>query len=268
MSERKSWRAQTLFLVLLFATDCFFPQQGVIAYEQLSHLTVKIISVRPHDQEAFTQGLVFHAGSVYESTGLKGRSSLRQVDPQTGKVLRRYNLAKDQFGEGLARVSDRLIQLTWKNRIVFVYDLKTLKPIRQFEHSGEGWGLCFDGEHLIMSDGTEILTFRDPDTFASSKKIRVMLYGKPLHGLNELEYVDGSVYANVWGSDTIVRIDPKTGHVLSLIDVEGLLSKEERLKVDVLNGICYDPEKRTFLLTGKFWPKMFEVQFVLPSASQ
>ncbi|MCI0603923.1 glutaminyl-peptide cyclotransferase [bacterium] len=254
----------TASFVLLFAACwfLFFPEQRTFAHEELPHLRVKIVSVRPHDPEAFTQGLECHAGKVYESTGLKGRSSLRQVDPHTGKVLRRYDLAQDQFGEGLARVSDRLIQLTWKNRIAFIYDLKTLEPIGKFQYLGEGWGLCFDGEHLIMSNGSDSLTFRDPKTFESAKKINVTLSGKPVWGLNELEYADGFVYANVWPTDTIVRIDLENGKVISVINVDGLMSKEERLRVDVLNGICYDPEKRTFLLTGKRWPKMFEVLFV------
>jgi glutaminyl-peptide cyclotransferase len=226
-------------------------------------LRVKVLSVRPHDPQAFTQGLLLHNGSLYESTGLdRGRSSLRQTNPWTGEVLRRVQLSPDLFGEGLERVGDRLIQLTWKNQVALVYNLNTFERMGEFTYAGEGWGLCFDDHQLIMSDGTEVITFRDPDSFAATGQVKVTLNGLPLRRLNELEWAEGWVYANVWLTDMIVRINPQNGQVTATIDASGLLSDEERLRADVLNGIAYDPEKGTFLITGKYWPKIFEVVFV------
>jgi glutaminyl-peptide cyclotransferase len=234
-------------------------------------LRVKVLSVRPHDPQAFTQGLLLHNGSLYESTGLYGRSSLRRTHPLTGEILRRVYLTPDLFGEGLERVGDRLIQLTWREQTAFVYNLNTFERMGEFTYAGEGWGLCFDDHQLIMSDGTEVITFRDPDSFAATGQIKVTLNGLPLlprfKRLNELEWAEGWIYANVWLTDTIFRINPQNGQVTATIDASGLLSNEERLRADVLNGIAYDPEKGTFLITGKYWPKIFEVVFV-PAESQ
>jgi glutaminyl-peptide cyclotransferase len=225
-------------------------------------LKVKVLSTFPHDPEAFTQGLVLDGDTLYESTGLNGKSSLREVDPKTGKVKRKQDVAPEYFAEGLALVDGRLIQLTWKEEKAFVYNRADFKPAGEFRYDGEGWGLCWDGTRLVMSDGSDRLTFRDPKTFAVQSILNVSLAGKPATELNELECVDGVVYANVWQTDDILRIDPKDGRVTAVIDASGLLTPEERQKTDVLNGIAWNPKTKTFLITGKLWPKMFEVELV------
>lgn len=224
-------------------------------------LKVKVLATLPHDPKAYTQGLIWSDGSLYESAGQYGESTLRQVDPKTGQVLRSVTVPPNFFAEGLARAGDRLIQLTWQEGVALLYDLATFERRGELPYSGEGWGLCHDGQRLIMSDGSDVLTFRDPATFAATGRVNVTLDGAPLPQLNELECVDGAVYANVYYSEEIVRIDPATGRVAARIDASRLLSREERMRVDVLNGIAYKPETKTFLLTGKNWPKMFEVVF-------
>jgi glutaminyl-peptide cyclotransferase len=230
-------------------------------------LKVKVLSTRPHDPEAFTQGLVLQGGTLYESTGLYGKSSLREVDPKTGAVKRKVAVPAEYFAEGLALVDDRLLQITWKEEKALVYDRADFKPAGEFRYDGEGWGLCSDGARLVMSDGSDRLTFRDPKTFAVLSILNVTLAGKPANQLNELECVDGAIYANVWQTDDILRIDSRDGRVTAVVDASGLLTPEERGKTDVLNGIAWSPETKTFLITGKLWPKMFEVQFV-PAASK
>ncbi|HVT59265.1 MAG TPA: glutaminyl-peptide cyclotransferase [Thermoanaerobaculia bacterium] len=226
-------------------------------------LRVKVLSVRPHDPTAYTQGLVWFRGLLYESAGLYDSSSLREVDAATGEVRRRLQVPPGFFAEGLAQVDDRLVQLTWKEGVAFVYGIKSFERVGEFHYQGEGWGLCNDGRRLVMSDGSDRLTFRDPKSFARLGEVRVRLDGRPLDRLNELECVGGSVYANVWTTEDIVRIDPASGEVSELIDASGLLGQSEKDEgAEVLNGIAYDPESRTFLITGKLWPKLFEVQFV------
>lgn len=225
-------------------------------------LVVKVLSTRPHDPQAFTQGLLFHGGSLYESTGMYGQSSLREVDPRTGEVKRKIDVPKEYFAEGLALVDDHLIQLTWKEEKALVYNLAEFKQEWEFRYDGEGWGLCSDGVRIVMSDGSDRLTFRDAKTFAVLNILSVTLAGKPAKELNELECVDGMIYANVWQTDDILRIDPRDGRVTAVVDASGLLTREERAKTDVLNGIAWDPETKTFLITGKLWPKMFQVEFV------
>jgi glutamine cyclotransferase len=225
-------------------------------------LALKVLSVRPHDPEAFTQGLLLDHGSLFESTGLNGKSSLREVDPTTGAVKRKLDVPAQFFAEGLALVGDRLIQLTWQEGKALVYDRASFQKTAELPYQGEGWGLCYDGTRLVMSDGSDRLTFRDPKTFAVLGSVAVTVAGRPAYQLNELECAGGVVYANVWQTDDILRIDPKDGRVTAVIDASGLLTREERLKTDVLNGIAWDPESRTFLLTGKLWPKMFQVQLV------
>ena len=225
-------------------------------------LRVDVVNVYPHDPGAFTQGLLLHDGALLESTGLEGRSSLREVELPTGHVARRLDLSPTYFGEGLALVGNRLIQLTWKNRVAFVYDLASFKQLGQLSYDGDGWGLCFDGQRLVRSDGTDRLYFHDPQTLARLGSVAVTLNGQPLRQLNELECVEGVVYANVWTTDSIVRIDPRTGIVTGVVDAAGLLTPAERSRADILNGIAWDPAKGTFYITGKLWPKLFEVRFV------
>jgi len=224
-------------------------------------LVVKVLSVRPHDAAAYTQGLLLQGGALYESTGLYGSSSLREVNPETGEVKRKVSVPGSYFAEGLALVDERLIQLTWQEQKAFLYKLADFQPAGELRYDGEGWGLCWDGHRLAMTDGSDRLTFRDPQTFAVLGEVHVVLDGQPVAQLNELECVEGTVYANVWQTDDIVRIDPASGRVTAVIDASGLLTPAERRRAEVLNGIAWDPAKKTFLITGKLWPKMFEVTF-------
>lgn len=222
--------------------------------------TYQIINTFPHDRQAFTQGLVFENGVFYESTGLNGRSSLREIDPATGNVLKIEALADRYFGEGIAVFEDRIIQLTWKSQTGFVYDRNTFKIIRQFEYTGEGWGMTHDGKRLIMSDGTSGLRFLDPETLEQTGRVDVYDDKGPVARLNELEFIQGEVFANVWQTDRIARINPETGRVAGWIDLTGLLAPEERQNADVLNGIAYDSENGRLFVTGKLWPKLFEIR--------
>jgi glutamine cyclotransferase len=236
-------------------------QKGAPA-KQPDVLRVDVIKTYPHDRAAFTQGLVLHQGVLYESTGLVGKSSLRQVELETGRVIRKIDVPPPYFAEGLALAGDRLIQLTWQHGRAFIYDRRTLARQGEFTYRGEGWGLCHDGKQLVMSDGSANLTYRNASDFTVARTVRVMMNGQTLDRLNELECVDGAIYANVWMSDMIVRIDPATGHVTERIDAPNLLSPLERQGTDVMNGITYDARDKTFLITGKNWPKLFRVRFV------
>ncbi len=230
-------------------------------------LTVDVSASAPHDTGAFTEGLLFADGRLYESTGLVGRSSLREVDPATGAVIRQRDLPSPYFGEGLALVGQRLIQLTWRSHIAFEWDRTTFNPLGQFRFDTEGWGLCFDGTSLYQSDGSPTLYRRDPDTFTLQGTLTVRRSGKPVKNINELECVGDSIYANVWLTDTILRIDKASGRVTAVIDASGLRRDMPGLdNADaVLNGIAYDPESSHFFVTGKLWPRMFEVRFAAPS---
>ena len=223
--------------------------------------TPEVITFYPHDTDAFTQGLLLHEGEFYESTGLYGFSSLRRVNPITGVVLQQADLDPALFGEGLARVGDRLIQITFQENIANVYDIDTFQRLDSFVYGGQGWGLCYDGDRLVMTNGSSNLFFRDPDTFAVLGQIQVTIDGSPIANLNELACIGNLVYANVWLTDTILRIDPATGVVLTEIDAQGLLTPEEASQANVLNGIAFDPATEHFFLTGKLWPKVFEVSF-------
>jgi glutaminyl-peptide cyclotransferase len=239
---------------------------GAPAPEAVEELAVEVLASVPHDPQAFTQGLVWSGGALYESTGRYGESSLRRVDPATGAALARVDLPPDLFGEGLALVpgpgQGRLVQLTWLEGVARVWDAATLEPAGSFRYQGEGWGLCFDGERLVMSDGSDALTLRDPVTFEVTGTLAVTLRGRPLERLNELECAEGWVWANVLGADSIVRIDPASGRVTAFADASGLLTPAEAAAADVLNGIAYDPERRVYHLTGKLWPRRFVVRFV------
>lgn len=219
----------------------------------------EIVQALPHDPTAFTQGLLFHDGVFYESTGLNGGSSLRIVEPATGRVLRRVNLPRAYFGEGIALLEGKVFQLTWRNRVGFIYESGTLKSLGVFRYEGEGWGLTTDGRSLILSDGTERLRFYDPRTFALQRTLPVHADdGRPVRRLNELEYVKGEIYANVWERDVIARIDPATGKVRAWIDLSGLHTADA--PEAVLNGIAYDPQQDRLYVTGKFWPKLYEIR--------
>jgi glutamine cyclotransferase len=221
----------------------------------------RVVRAYPHDREAFTQGLVFHAGQLYEGTGLNGKSTLRRVDLETGAVLQSRDLAPEHFGEGLTIFEDRIIQLTWQSHVGFVYDLATFEPLTTFDYQTEGWGITHDGERLIMSDGTSTLHYLDPATLDEVGRIDVRDANGPVTWLNELEYVGGEIYANVWKTDRIARISPESGEVLGWIDLTGLLSPEDRAQhVDVLNGIAYDAQNDRLFVTGKLWPRLFEIE--------
>lgn len=224
---------------------------------------IEILESRPHDPSAFTQGLLLYQGALYESTGRYGLSDLREVDPLSGTVRRSTPLDEAYFGEGLARVDDRLIQLTWQSNTALMWDLDTFVETDRFDYPTQGWGLCHDGTRLIMSDGTETLFFRDPISFELLDSIDVTLDGSPLRRLNELECVEGTVYANVWQTNDIVRIDPSTGVVDIVFDAAPLWQAEDLGNADVLNGIAFDPDERTFFVTGKLWPYMFIVDLGL-----
>lgn len=223
----------------------------------------EVVSRRAHDAEAFTQGLVLDGdGRLFESTGDYGHSSLREVDPRSGKVIRLVALADEGFGEGLALVGDALVQLTWRNGIAYGWDAETFHRLGSFEYQGEGWGLCHDGSRLVMSDGSDHLTFRDDQTFGITGTVDVTLDGEPLDRLNELECVGGVVWANVWGSDLIVRLDPESGIIDGVLDLAGIIEPDPRATDTraVLNGIAYDSTAGTFLVTGKHWPELIEIR--------
>ena len=219
----------------------------------------KVVKAYPHDPEAFTQGLFFHDGFLYESTGLHGRSSIRKVEIETGRVVQAVQLPDEFFGEGIARWGDRLIGITWQEQTAFVLDLKTFKLWRKFSYPGEGWGITQNDRELVMSDGTPELRFLDPATFKETRRLRVTADGKPVALLNELEWVDGEIWANIWQNERIARINPKTGAVTAWIDLTGLLPGR-RGSDDVLNGIAYDAARKRLFVTGKLWPKLFEIQ--------
>lgn len=224
-------------------------------------LEYDVVRSYPHDRTAFTQGLVFRDGFLYESTGLNGRSSLRKVVLDSGEVVQRETVPMEYFAEGLTDWKDRLVQITWQSARGLVYDLKTFRHTGSFTYAGEGWGITQDGRRLIMSDGTATLRFLDPDSYAETGKLEVTYQGKPLASLNELEFVRGRIFANVWQSNSIVVIDPKDGRVTAQIDLPNLLSPEDRSGgVDVLNGIAYDARHDRLFVTGKMWPKLFEIR--------
>ncbi|PIE35378.1 glutamine cyclotransferase [candidate division KSB3 bacterium] len=253
-----------LLCVLLWgflAVSCF-PVACKASETQVKRYTVDILRTIPHSTSSFTQGFLYHNGFLYESTGLVGHSSLQKITPDTGEVLERLQV-DGVFAEGLSRWDNRLIQLTWKDRFAYIYNLSDFSPAGIFQYQTEGWGLTSDEQHLIMSDGTDVLYFRNPRTFAIERRVKVTFEGRSLPYLNELEYVDGSIYANVWYQDVIVQIDPASGKVLGIIGTQPILRMLPPLSQDsVLNGIAYNTEMQTFYLTGKNWPKIFEVTLI------
>jgi glutamine cyclotransferase len=260
-----TWRGLLRLVPVLFLAWCGqaeTPSAAAPSRAAVERLRVEVIGDYPHDPRAFTQGLQLHEGVLYESTGLVGRSSLRQVDLPTGNVQRQAEVPKPLFAEGIAVVGDRIVQLTWQNHVALVYDLASFEVMARHAYPTEGWGLCYDGRDLIMSDGTHRLYRRNPQTFDARGVLEVTEEGQPVTQLNELECVGESIYANVWTTNDIVRIRADTGEVSARIDASGLLTEAQRRAADVLNGIAYDPSSQTFLLTGKLWPKLFRVRFV------
>ena len=256
-----------ILIVLLIAGGAFlfghggddqrviFSEEGQIRYDY------EIVNTYPHDPSAFTQGLIYRDGYLFESTGLYGGSSLRKVRLKTGEVVQRKAIRSDYFGEGLTDWEDQLVQLTWKSNIGFVYDAQTFELKKTFRYSGEGWGLTHDNERLIMSDGTSSLRFLDPETMRETGRQEVTDNGSPVSMLNELEMVRGQILANVWNTHEIVIISPQSGRVNGRISLVGLLEKHKMSKeVGVMNGIAYDPEKDRLFVTGKRWPKLFEIR--------
>ncbi|HZS07335.1 MAG TPA: glutaminyl-peptide cyclotransferase [Blastocatellia bacterium] len=224
--------------------------------------TYEVVNTWPHDTESYTQGLIYQDGVLYESAGQYGRSSLRKVDLQTGKVLKKVPVPGEYFAEGMTIFKSRLFQLTWTHQKGFIYNPESFQKIGEFAYTGEGWGLTHDDQSLIMSDGTNQIRFLNPDTFKVERVISVVYQGKPLTEINELEYIRGEIYANVWQTDEIIRVDPKNGKILGIIDMTGLLPGKRADETDaVLNGIAYDEKGERIFVTGKLWPKLFEVRF-------
>lgn len=221
----------------------------------------QVVNTWPHDSRAFTQGLIFADGKFYEGTGQEGRSSLRLVEPQTGKVLKKVDVPPPFFAEGITLLNGKIYQLTWQHGIGFIYDAQKMEQVGRFEYNGEGWGITTDGRSLIISDGTNLLKFIDPDSFRVTKTIAVADGKLPVKELNELEYVNGEIYANIWHDQRIVTIDPQNGHVTGWIDLTGLLPPGDVQDPEaVLNGIAYDQGAKRLFVTGKLWPRLFEIQ--------
>ncbi|MEL6909157.1 MAG: glutaminyl-peptide cyclotransferase [Cyanobacteria bacterium J06598_4] len=248
-------------VITLFGCQKVGQSPTTLAEEKTNVCSYEIVATYPHDPKAFTQGLIFDDGELYESTGLRGQSTLRKVDLETGKVLQKEKLDDRYFGEGLTLWEDRLIQLTWVSNKGIVYDRETLEEIQTFTYPTQGWGLTHNKQELILSDGSDILYFLDPDTYEEVKQIQVTDEQRPVDKLNELEFINGEIWANVWLSDRIARIDPETGNVLGWIDLTGIIDPVPTPKQDaVLNGIAYDAESERLFVTGKLWSKLFEIE--------
>ena len=262
---RRSFNIQLGVLLAALAVVAVLFYLNFKAWRVVPVYSYKVINAYPHDKRAFTQGLVFEDGFLYEGTGLVGRSTLRKVKLETGKVVQGRKLPEQYFGEGITIYGNKIIQLTLRAKVGLVYDKESFELLGQFNYPTEGWGITHDGRHLIRSDGTSTLYFLNPETFERASRIEVADGDGPVSGLNELEYVQGQIYANVWRTDRIARIDPKTGRVTGWIDLGGLLGTEARGQlVDVLNGIAYDAENDRLFVTGKLWPKIFEIELASP----
>ncbi len=275
--RRWTWLAGGLALLALAAAARFFPScsREAIGHDRAAapsepaarpaarpeRLRVKVIARYPHRRDAYTQGLVWDDGKLYESTGLEKHSSLRLVELETGEALRQRDDDPHVFAEGLALAGDLLYQITWHDGLARVFRRDDFALVREHRYEGEGWGLCFDGSALVMSDGSDRLAFRNLETFAVERTVSVRIQGQPVSQLNELECVDRAVWANIFQDDRLVRIDASTGEVTAVVDASGLLSREERVGANVLNGIAWMPERSHFLITGKHWPWLFEVVF-------
>lgn len=233
------------------------------AQEEVARYGYNVVNTYPHNIESFTQGLFFHENYLFEGTGKNGRSSLSKINLEDGEVLMSKNLSQRYFGEGIEVVGDKIYQLTWQSHLVFVYDKSSFESVGSHYNATEGWGLAYDGNNLILSDGTATLQFMDPETFAPQRKIEVTLQGNAIHQLNELEYIDGEIWANVWQTDFILRIDPESGAVNSIVDLTGLSERTQLGNSEaVLNGIAWDAEAERLFVTGKFWAHLFEIELV------
>jgi glutaminyl-peptide cyclotransferase len=266
--ERNAW-ARAVQLVTLGALvasgcGCDDDDRSAPAPPPLPVYGYSVVNVYPHDTTAFTQGLVHDAGRIFESTGLYGSSTLREVELETGSVVRSHELSSQYYGEGIAVIDTQIVQLTWQNNIGFVYGKESFTQVSTFSYASEGWGISYDGQRLVMSDGTPTLRFLDPATFAEIGRVSVRADSLLVAGLNELEFVEGEIYANVWHTDRIAIITPETGRVRAWIDLAELLPVEDRPAADVLNGIAYDDAGDRLFVTGKFWPSLFEIELVAP----
>jgi glutamine cyclotransferase len=270
------YTVQVLFLIFLCLTACgnevssnqgSFPEasfkpQAPARAEPVEY-TYQIVHIYPHDRRAFTQGLIYQKGRLYEGTGRYGQSSLREVNLETGKIIRMHNLPDRYFGEGIALFDARIVQLTWQSRLGFVYEEDSFNQIREFRYTTEGWGITHDGQRWIMSDGSETLFFRDSQTLMETGRVRVFDRDRPVSNLNELEYVKGKILANVWTTDRIAEIDSDTGTVTGWVDLSGLSARMDLSQpIDVLNGIAYDPDNDRLFITGKLWPNIFEIVLI------
>jgi len=248
-------------IVLFLLIGCCPFLMGRASRKTTPEYTFTVVRVFPHDTTAYTQGLSYRDGFLYEGTGRNGQSSLRKVRLETGEVVQHADLEPEFFGEGITILNDKVLQLTWQSGTGFVYDLSSFRLLRKFAYSGEGWGLATDGRELFLSDGTPDIRILSPETFQEKRRLRVHDGATPIDQLNELEFVEGQIFANVWHSNRIARISPRTGEVVGWIDLTGLLSPIYRLAPEaVLNGIAYDPNGKRLFVTGKLWPNVFEIR--------
>src|SRR5580692_3121652 len=262
MKPRRTDSIETRLLKLFCLFWALTPALASPAAAAVPIYDVDIVHTYPHDVSAFTEGLFYLNGVLYESTGLEGHSSIRKVRLETGEVLQKLDIPAQYFGEGIVNWRGHLVSLTWKSQVGFVFDLATLKQQRRFHYEGEGWALTRNDKELIMSDGTPELRFLNPDTLQETHRVQVTLEGRPVSNVNELEWIKGEVFANVWQTNQILRIDPGNGHVVGLIDLTGLLKPSDIVpgQTDVLNGIAYDAKGDRLFVTGKNWPKLFEIR--------
>lgn len=256
---RLTARRALIALTALFVVGWASPSCSLNGETEAPLIKWRVVAAHAHDPKAFTQGLLFYDGILFESTGLRGQSQLRAVRAIDGKVLRHVDLPKNLFGEGLARIDQQLLQLSWQSGRGLVYALDDFRLLREFSYPGEGWGLVFDGQHLLMSDGSEQLRVLDATTFTERRRIKVHHFGAPVTQLNELEMVDGALFANIWQSDRIARIDLDSGAVTGWLDLRNLLGLAAK-RADVLNGMAWDEAKRQLWVTGKLWPRIFVLE--------
>ncbi len=268
MQRRLSGSGFGITMLLVMTATILGQSPSAQAKNHPAEYTFEVVRQLPHDPAAFTQGFTYYNGFFYEGTGREGQSSLRQIDPDTGRVVRKTDLPPEFFGEGITVLGNRVIQLTWLSHIGFVYDLSDFHQLRTFNYPGEGWGLTTDGRDLFMSDGSPEIRVLDPSTFAEKRRIKVRDRGKPVERLNELEFVEDEIYANIWHSDRIARISPVNGQVVGWIDLAGLLGPFYKREPEaVLNGIAYDSKGKRLFVTGKLWPKIFEIR-IIPKRSR